>query len=197
VKRNVPDPDETAEAMKAADDRQLHLDQIRRLFVETFDSQCPLRHFGLYCYQDAKFHAFVKLENASDIKDAQQGGLAQTMRDFVLQKLESFGRGSRDLITVDLEFDYQNKPGNPVPFDTKERLARASAMIEEQNSHLNDVTTRFNERFSHSTRLDFFAIYGSRDHRFGVVIFFSKHEDIAEANTKTSPRPNATASTRK
>jgi len=181
VKRDVPGPDETAEAMKAADDRQLHLGEIRQLFLEAFEPKCPLQHFGLFCYDDAKFHAFVKLLDASDIEIATGSDLAQRMRDFIFEKLEAFGRGRREEITVDLEFDYLNRPRNPVPFDHEARWARAKAAIAEQNEHLDEVTTLFNERFAHCTPLDHFAISGAGDHRFGAAIFFRKHDDIVEA----------------
>lgn len=170
--------------MKAADDRQLHLSQIRQLFVEAFASQCALQHFGLFCYDDAKFHAFVKLRDASDIESATGSDLAQRMRDFILEKLEVFGRGPRDAIAVNLEFDYSNKPRNPVPFDHQARLAKAKAAIAEQNKHLDVVTALFNERFAHRTPLDHFAVFGVGDHRFGAAIFFRRHDDIAEAESK-------------
>lgn len=184
VKRDVPGPDETAEAMKPAADRQLHLGEIRQLFVEAFAPQCPLHHFGLFCYDDAKFHAFVKLLDASDIENATGSDLAQRMRDFILEKLEAFGRGPREAINVDLEFDYHNRPRNPVPFDHQARWARAKAAIAEDNKHLDDVTALFNERFAHCTPLDHFAVSGAGNHRFGAAIFFRRHDDIAEAERK-------------
>ena len=181
VKRDVPDPDQTARAMKAADERQLHLDEIRKLFVEEFTPQCSLQHFGLFCYDEGKFHAFLKLLDAADVENAQASNLPQAMREFILQKLESFGRGARDAITLDLEFDHQNKPPNPIPFDNEERWERAKAAHEENNRRLDELTLLFNERFRHSAPLDYFAISGVGDHRFGARIFFRRHDDIAEA----------------
>ena len=141
------------------------------------------KHFGLYCYDDGKFHAFVKLDNLEDVELAQATGLSDKMRDFVSSQLDLHGRGSPEATTVE-ELDYHKKSRNPVPFDLEARMARAKVAMQEYNKHLDEVTTLFNERFRRSTTLDFFAISGVGEKRFGAAIFFRRHDDISEAERR-------------
>jgi hypothetical protein len=104
---NVP-PDHAlrvARAHKRMKERMDHLSDIGAQFLRRFQAATPLDHFEILPQIDVNFRAYIFLRKDSDITAGEANGTNNEMRDFVYDKLEEFGRGKRDEITVSFEFD--------------------------------------------------------------------------------------------
>jgi len=94
-----------ARAKKLMRGEMLHLADVEKDFKDRFMGASPLDHFEILPQDDVNFRAYIFFKKHADITECETNGLSQAMRDVVHRKLEEYGRGKRDEITVDFEFD--------------------------------------------------------------------------------------------
>jgi hypothetical protein len=110
TKEPLPDHElRWARAMKAVREDNGHLDEIALQFKAKFHSLPVLDQFFIAAVTDSEGHLrfgvtvfFVK---DADIADAEADGTSRAMRDFVYDRLVELGRGNRDELDVEFEFD--------------------------------------------------------------------------------------------
>ena len=85
--------------------RMRHLSDISTEFIDRFSHVTPLHFFEIMEQTDVNFRAYIFFVKESDIAECEANGTNEIMRTFIYQKLEEYGRGNRDEITVDFVFD--------------------------------------------------------------------------------------------
>lgn len=102
-----------ARASKKMNERTRHLDEIVSAFNGHFMPSSPLDHIEILPGHDQQFGVVVFFRTNADVSDCEANGICQSMRDFVFEKLEKFGKGKRSDIDVQFEFDsWENVQNN-------------------------------------------------------------------------------------
>lgn len=102
-----------ARASKRMNERMRHLDDIVSAFKDRFALSSPLDHVEILPGRDQQFGVVVFFRTDADVSACEASGMCQSMRDFVFEKLEEFGKGGRDDLDVQFEFDsWENVQNN-------------------------------------------------------------------------------------
>ena len=111
--RNIPSEEELAQASAALRQRSRGLDEVREKVLSEFQSDERLHEFFIWDCSEMSFKAYIFYEKKSNIAEAEKDGLSSAIRNFIHDALEDVGRGSRDSLSVDFEFDsHENVVGN-------------------------------------------------------------------------------------
>jgi hypothetical protein len=94
-----------AHATKKMKERMRHLSDIIALFKSRFGTSAPLQHVEILPGRDNQFGVVVFFKTDADIAECEANGTSQAMRDFVYEQLEAFGKGKREELDVQFEFD--------------------------------------------------------------------------------------------
>jgi hypothetical protein len=101
----IPTDDEFKRASKLMEERHRHMEDIRRLLKKHFSKRCPLYDFYVLPQRDVNFRAYVFFEKEEDIERCKKEGIFEQIEEFVLDKLERYGKGKREDISVAFEWD--------------------------------------------------------------------------------------------
>ncbi len=108
--KSLPDHElRWARAKKAVADDNRHLEEITLQFKAKFYSSPRLDQFflgGVTNHQGRlQFGASIFFRTEADIAENEADGTSQAMREFIYEKLEEFGRGKRQELDVQFDFD--------------------------------------------------------------------------------------------
>ncbi len=81
------------------------LEAVTRNVKRVFAGRCSLYYFAIIPEGDKRFRVFVFFNKDKDVELSQSQGVAEQIKDFVLEELECVGRGSRNELEVYFEFD--------------------------------------------------------------------------------------------
>ena len=105
---NIPSDDDFARAERLDKERSRGLEEVNESVHERFGTRCPLHYFLLMPQRD-DFRAYVFFREDRDIRICEESGVSQEIIDFVYSELERVGRGKREDIRVEFEFDSNEK----------------------------------------------------------------------------------------
>ena len=98
--------EEDFERAKAADaERNRGLSEVAVQILHRFGGNGVHDAYVFYSQRNDTFHPLVFFRWERQIEEAEKSGLASQIRQAVVEELERVGRGNRDTIKVDFEFD--------------------------------------------------------------------------------------------
>ena len=102
---NIPSDEDFARASRYMKEQSRNIDKVTENVVQHFKKICPLHYFCIMDQIDVDFRAYVFFKEEKDIPACKSSGIVKDIIDFVYTELELAGRGKREDITVDFEFD--------------------------------------------------------------------------------------------
>ncbi len=103
--KNIPSDEDFAKASAALGKRSRGLSQVRDRILKRFQSGGKLREFFILDSSEKSFRVYVFYRWERQIKEAEESGLAIKIENAVFHELQSVGRGDRNKIHLDFEFD--------------------------------------------------------------------------------------------
>ena len=105
---SIPTEADFKRAKRRMRERFRGVDEVSQSVVSAFETRVPLHYFYLMPQRN-DFRAYVFYNTDEEVRRFEALGLNQEIRDFVYTELERVGRGARDQIHVEFEFDsYEN-----------------------------------------------------------------------------------------
>ena len=104
-KNNIPSEEDFRRAEIADRERHRGLSEVRDYILNRFSKDGVHETFILFSPEKDTFGAFVFYRWDRQIEEAEESGLASQIKDVVFDELENVGRGNRNTIRVDFEFD--------------------------------------------------------------------------------------------
>jgi hypothetical protein len=101
----IPSEEDFERASRLAAKRSLHLDSVAEAVKREFGSRCPLETVFVIPQRNNEFRAFIFYQKIPDVEVCLRDGTSQEIEEFIYGELERVGRGSRDTLTVEFEFD--------------------------------------------------------------------------------------------
>lgn len=101
----IPTEEEFARAKAAIRENDRGLSDLREIIKKRFEKDSLYEIFTFYSPKTDAFYPHVFLRWHHQIAEAEQSGLTDRIKDAVYEELERVGRGSRDSIKVNFEFD--------------------------------------------------------------------------------------------
>ena len=102
---NIPSEEDFRRAEAADAEQHRGLSDVRDQMLHRFKKDEVYELFMFYSEEIDTFGALVFYRWDKQIAEAEKSGLASQIKDAVFEELENVGRGSRDTIRVDFEFD--------------------------------------------------------------------------------------------
>jgi len=103
--KNIPSEEDFQRAELADRERQRGLSQIRDCILNCFSKYGVHEAFVFYSPQKNTFRAYIFFRWDRQVKEAEESGLTSIIKDTIFNELDYVGRGNRDTIKVDFEFD--------------------------------------------------------------------------------------------
>jgi len=103
--KNIPSDEDFARASAALRKRSRGLSQVRDRILERFQSSGKLHEFFILDSSEKSFRAYVFYRWERQIKKAEESGLAIKIENAVFHELKNVGRGDRNTIHLEIEFD--------------------------------------------------------------------------------------------
>lgn len=100
-----PTKDEMAKAHEQDVLQWRGLEAVTSNVKRVFGGRCPLYYFAIIPEGDKRFRVFVFFDKDEDTELSQSQGIAEQIKDFVLEELERVGRGNRNELEVYFELD--------------------------------------------------------------------------------------------
>ncbi len=104
-KNNIPSEEDFRRAEIADRERHRGLSEVRDHLLNRFSKDGVREVFMFFSPKKDSFGAFVFYRWERQIKEAEKSGLTSQIKDAVFYELEKVGRGNRNTIRVDFEFD--------------------------------------------------------------------------------------------
>lgn len=104
-KNNIPSDADFARASSALKRRSRGLSEVREKILAKFQRAGELHEFFILDSSDMSFRAYIFYRWDRQIAEADNSGLAARIKNAIFDALEEVGRGRRDAIHVDFEFD--------------------------------------------------------------------------------------------
>lgn len=101
----IPTEEEFANAKVKMKERLRNLDNVRRNVFEFFKDKCNLFKVSILYQKDVNFRVYVFFNTNADLEQSKINGIRDEMIDFTFVEFERQGRGSRNEIIVEFEFD--------------------------------------------------------------------------------------------
>lgn len=101
----IPSEADFKRARMRARERSRGLDTACEQVKQRFQARCPLHNVYILPQRDVTFRAYVFYRRDTDIAECERSGVTQEIQDSVYAEIERVGRGHRDKITIDFEFD--------------------------------------------------------------------------------------------
>jgi hypothetical protein len=112
-KNDIPSEQDFARAIAADEERNRGLSEVRSQILSLFQRDGLHEAFVFYSPLNDSYGVYLFFLRNDQIKEADKSGLASQIKQAVLEALESVGRGNRETITVDFEFDsHENVEAN-------------------------------------------------------------------------------------
>jgi hypothetical protein len=102
---NIPSKENLLRAKAAMRKDDHGLSEVREEILRQFNNSGVHELIVLYSRKTETFGAYVFYEVDGQIGEAVKTGLAREIEQAVFKELEKVGRGSRDIINVNFEFD--------------------------------------------------------------------------------------------
>ena len=105
IQNNIPSREDFLRAKAAMKKDDHGLSEVRETVIAQFKSKGLHEFMVLYSRKTDAFGAYVFYEMDSQISEANETGLAKEIELLVFGELERVGRGSKNVIKVNFEFD--------------------------------------------------------------------------------------------
>lgn len=102
---SIPSEEDFARAKAAMRSNDRGLSEVRDDILSRYKAKGLHEFLILYSPSTCTFGAYVFYRWARQIKELEEAGLSAEIRESVLNALTAVGRGNRDLLRVDFEFD--------------------------------------------------------------------------------------------
>nr|VFK06722.1 MAG: hypothetical protein BECKLPF1236B_GA0070989_100216 [Candidatus Kentron sp. LPFa] len=113
MSNNILSEEDFARARAAMRERDQGLSEVRTKILERFQGEGLHEAFILYSPANVLFVAYLFYLCNDQIKKADESGLASRIKQAVIEELGCVGRGNRDTIKIDFEFDsHENVEAN-------------------------------------------------------------------------------------
>ena len=110
---NIPTPEDFARARAAMKESDRGLSEVRERISQRFQGSELHETFVLYSPVNALFVVYVFYQRNEQIEAAKKSGLSSKIQQAVIEELENVGRGKRDTLKVDFQFDsHENVEAN-------------------------------------------------------------------------------------
>lgn len=110
---NIPSDEDFARASQAMSENNRGLDKVHDRITKRFKNTCLHEFFMFYSPKIGTFGAFVFFRSNEQIAAAEKSGLSSQIKQAVIEELENVGRGDKDTLKVDFEFDsHENVEAN-------------------------------------------------------------------------------------
>ena len=103
--KRIPSDEDFARASAVLKKRSRGLSQVRDKILECFQNSGELHEFFILDSSEKSFRAYVFYRWERQIKKAEESGLAIKIKNAIFNELQNFGRGSRETIQLEIEFD--------------------------------------------------------------------------------------------
>lgn len=103
--KNVPSEEDFQRAELADRERQRGLSQIRDCILNRFSKYGVHEVFVFFSPQKNTFGAYIFFQWNRQVEEAEESGLTSTIKEAIFDELDHAGRGIRNTIKVDFEFD--------------------------------------------------------------------------------------------
>jgi hypothetical protein len=103
--KNIPSDEDFAKASAALRKRSRGLSQVRDRILERFQTSGKLHEFFILDSSEKSFTAYVFYRWERQIKKAEESGLAIKIKNAIFHELRNAGRGDRETIQLEIEFD--------------------------------------------------------------------------------------------
>ena len=101
----IPSDDDFERVSRMMEERFKHLEKVKNKSKKYFSKRCPLYDFYILPQGDSGFRAYVFFEKEEDKERCKKEGIFEQIEGFVLDKLERYGKGKREDISVAFEWD--------------------------------------------------------------------------------------------
>jgi hypothetical protein len=105
MSKNIPSEEDFARASAAMKRRSRGLSDVREKILERFKRSGEVHEFFVLDSSERSFRAYVFYPQDKDIQEAEKSGLEARIKDAVFNELENVGRGERNTVEVEFEFD--------------------------------------------------------------------------------------------
>ncbi len=102
---NIPTDEDFRRAESADAERNRGLSEVSVQVLHRFGKNDVYQVFMFYSPRVDTFGAFIFYRWDQQIPEAEKSGLASRIKEAILEELENVGRGDRETIRVDFEFD--------------------------------------------------------------------------------------------
>lgn len=102
---NIPNPEDFARARAAMKENDRGLDEVRERICHRFREAGLHEAFVLFSPKKNLFVAYLFYQRNEQVEAAEKSGLSLGIKQAVIEELENVGRGNRDALKVDFEFD--------------------------------------------------------------------------------------------
>lgn len=110
---NIPTDEDFKRAEAADAERNRGLSDVSSHILRCFGGNDVHQVFMFYSPRIEAFGAFVFFRTNKQIEAAKKSGLCEQIKQAVIEELERVGRGTRDTMKVDFEFDsHENVEAN-------------------------------------------------------------------------------------
>lgn len=101
----IPTDEEFALAKRLMKERYRGLEQVSEHLKSYFIGRSPIHNVYVFCEGVAKFRVYIFFKADKDVLICKNNGTIQEMTDFIYKELDQAGRGSRNEVKVEFEFD--------------------------------------------------------------------------------------------
>ncbi len=118
----IPSEEEFARAEALEEERDKGLSEVRDKLLEQFKDKGVHEVFMFFSPDTETFGAYVFYLTDKLIDEAKKSGLASQIEEAVYEELENVGRGDRNSLKLDVEFDSHENVENNYDGDYYDRL---------------------------------------------------------------------------
>jgi len=103
----IPSDEAFARAKRRMRERDRNMDHVNNAFSEYFKEICTenAHDSHIIAEDDLSFRAYIFFKKVRDVQLCEESGVSSQLQQFIYDELERQGRGSRDNIVVNFEFD--------------------------------------------------------------------------------------------
>jgi hypothetical protein len=105
----IPSEEDFTQAKALARHRWRAIDEISMSILDRFRVLGPLHKVYVIPEGEDDFRVYIVFETEAQLKSGYECGLFDAIEEFVYQELERFGRGTREAVSVAMEFDSHEK----------------------------------------------------------------------------------------
>lgn len=105
MNQNIPSDEDFARASAVLKHRSRGLSEVSEKILARFKTGGEIHEFFILDGSEHSFGAYVFYPTDADIVKAAESGLESRIKDAVFEELENVGRGNRNTVEVEFEFD--------------------------------------------------------------------------------------------